>query len=134
MLNPKKIVYLVVHCSDTPDDTPLTARDIHQMHIGFGWNGVGYHRIIRRDGMVEAARPDYWVGAHVKGFNDVSLGVCLIGRYEFSSVQMDSLEALLKKWKWNYPNAQICGHRDFEYTDKTCPNFDVAVWCRTRGI
>ena len=34
MLNPKDIAYLVVHCSDTPDDAALTGRDIHQMHLG----------------------------------------------------------------------------------------------------
>ena len=134
MLDPQKIAHLVVHCSDTPDDIALTASDIHEMHIGFGWNGVGYHRIIRRDGMLEAARPDYWVGAHVRGFNEVSLGVCLIGQKEFTKAQMNALEALLITWKQNYPNAQICGHRDFKYTNKTCPNFDVATWCQTRGI
>ena len=37
MLDPQDIAYLVVHCSDTPDDAALTGRDIHQMHLGFGW-------------------------------------------------------------------------------------------------
>jgi len=134
MLDPQKIAFLVVHCSDTPDDTPLTARDIHNMHLGFGWDGVGYHRVITRDGKVESGRPDYWIGAHVKGFNEVSLGVCLIGRHAFSEAQLDALETVLTIWKQAYPDAQICGHRDFDYTDKTCPNFDVAAWCQARGL
>ena len=134
MLDPKQIAYLVVHCSDTADDDALTGRDIHQMHLGFGWDGVGYHRIICRDGVIEYGRPDYWVGAHVRGFNDVSLGVCLIGRDSFTDAQMQALETVLRNWKSSYPLAEIVGHCDFDYTNKTCPNFDVSVWCRKWGL
>ena len=134
MLNPQNIAYLVVHCSDTLDDAVLTGRDIHQMHLGFGWDGVGYHRVIGRDGLVEPGRPDYWIGAHVKGFNDVSLGVCLIGRHRFTYAQMLALETVLRDWQTTYPTAQIVGHYNFDYTEKTCPNFDVAAWCEERGL
>jgi hypothetical protein len=40
----------------------------------------------------------------------------------------------LRDWKTAYPAAEILGHCDFDYTDKTCPNFDVAVWCRKWGL
>ena len=129
-----EIKHLVVHCSDTPDDEPIGAREIHEMHLGFGWHGIGYHRVIRRDGTVETARPDYWKGAHVYGHNDISLGVCLIGRTTFTDAQLGALEALLRQWQSDYPTAVICGHRDFSYTDKTCPNFEVAAWCASRGL
>ena len=133
-LDPSAIRYLVVHCSDTPDDEPIGAREIHQMHLGFGWHGVGYHRVINRSGIVEAARPDYWQGAHVYGYNEISLGVCLIGRVHFTDQQFDSLETLLRQWQQSYPCAGIVGHRDFSDTDKTCPNFDVGQWCVSRGL
>ena len=80
MLHPADIRYLVVHCSDTPDENGLTARDIHAMHLGFGWDGAGYHAIITRDGICHSGRPEYWQGAHVKGRNHDSVGVCLIWR------------------------------------------------------
>ncbi len=128
MLNANNIQYLVVHCSDTPDDEPLTARDIHAMHLGFGWHGVGYHRVINRDGRVEQGRPDYWIGAHVYGHNEISLGVCLIGRNEFTDAQFQSLASVLSEWKKTHPNAQVVGHCDFDYTEKTCPNFDAKKW------
>ena len=134
MLKADNIRYLVVHCADTSDEQQLDARDIHRMHLGFGWHGVGYHRIICRDGSVQNGRPDFWIGAHVKGFNEVSLGVCLIGRNNFTSAQFNSLENLLREWKNDYPAAVICGHCDFDYTDKTCPNFDVAKWCQKIGL
>ncbi len=126
------IQLLVVHCSDTPDDESLRAHDIHAMHLGFGWDGIGYHRVIGRDGICEAGRPEYWRGAHVKGVNDCSLGVCLIGRQDFTTEQLDSLAALLKDWQRRYPKARVVGHRDAVKTHKTCPNFDAAAWWRER--
>ncbi len=132
MLEAENIRFLVVHCSDTPDDQALTAREIHTMHLGFGWHGVGYHRVINRDGLVEHGRPDYWIGAHVYGHNEESLGVCLIGRSEFTSAQFQALENVLDNWTRLYPDAEVVGHRDFEYTDKTCPNFDAKQWWASR--
>ena len=132
MLEINNVRYLVVHCSDTPDDEPLTARDIHAMHLGFGWHGVGYHRVINRDGVVEQGRPDYWIGAHVYGHNEESVGVCLIGRTDFTDSQFQSLESVLREWTKKYPNAEVVGHCDFDYTEKTCPNFDAKAWWRSR--
>jgi len=132
MLSFKNIKLLVVHCSDTEDKEKISAIDIHKMHLGFGWNGIGYHKIINRSGKIENGRPEYWVGAHVKGKNDISLGVCLIGKYKFTSKQFESLEKVLKKWKATYPNAKIIGHRDTGNTHKTCPNFDVKSWAKNK--
>ncbi len=130
MLINKKISLLIVHCSDTENTQNLSAADIHKMHLGFRWDGIGYHKIITRSGKVENGRPEYWIGAHVKGKNHVSLGVCLIGRDNFTKNQFISLERVLKKWKKEYPNAKIVGHRDVGNTQKTCPNFDVIKWSK----
>ena len=132
LLDPDAIDMLVVHCSDTPDDQPLCARDIQHMHLGFGWDGIGYHQVIRRDGTCEAGRPEYWRGAHARGANERSLSVCLIGRTSFTDAQMHSLGRLLDDWRSRYPGAQILGHRDAVETEKTCPNFDVGSWWTAR--
>ena len=129
-----KIKYLIVHCSDTPDDTHLCASDIHKLHLSFGWDGIGYHKVIKRNGEIENGRPEYWEGAHVKGINNVSLGVCLIGRNIFTNNQFLSLEKVLKTWKETYIDAEILGHRDSTKTKKTCPSFDVKKWCIKRRI
>lgn len=134
MLTPDAIRYLVVHCSDTPDDEALEIGDIHAMHLGFGWDGVGYHAVITRDGRIQPGRPECWTGAHVYGHNGESLGVCLIGRAAFTSAQMDALAGLLEAWRQRYPGAEIRGHCDFPSTDKTCPNFNAAAWAAERGI
>ena len=92
MLIEKDVSLLVVHCSDTANNENLSAIDIHKMHLGFGWDGIGYHKIINRSGKIENGRPEYWIGAHVKGKNDVSLGVCLIGKDNFTKNQFASLK------------------------------------------
>ena len=136
ILSPLNIKLLVVHCSDTPSylANKIDARYIHNMHLNFGWEGIGYHKVISRNGKVENGRPDYWIGAHVKGKNSISLGVCLIGQDKFTKKQFQSLERVLKNWKKLYPKAKILGHRDAHHTKKTCPNFDVAKWCKEKKI
>jgi len=93
------IQYLVVHCADTPDDRDIDAAEIHRWHTEERkWSGIGYHAVIKRDGTIENGRPIYWAGAHAKGHNSHSLGVCLIGRISFTPAQYTSLSGLLKKW------------------------------------
>jgi N-acetylmuramoyl-L-alanine amidase len=94
-----------------------------------GWDGIGYHAVIKRNGEIERGRPHYWIGAHVKGYNRGSLGICLIGRDEFTDDQMTALRELLLEWMDLYPLAEIIGHRDLD-PHRTCPNFDVRSWCR----
>ena len=134
MLISTNIKLLVVHCSDTDDREDLSALDIHKMHLNFGWDGIGYHKVICRSGKIENGRPEYWIGAHVKGKNNISLGVCLIGRDYFTEFQFSSLKEVLREWKFLYPEAKILGHRDTGNTSKTCPNFDVSVWCKDNNL
>jgi N-acetylmuramoyl-L-alanine amidase len=134
MLVKKEIKLLVVHCSDTKNSSNLDATDIHKMHLNFGWDGIGYHKIITRSGKIENGRPEYWIGAHVKGKNKISLGVCLIGRDNFTKKQFISLERVLKKWKSIYPSAKIVGHKDTGNTKKTCPNFNVKTWSQNKFL
>ena len=121
------IKFLVVHCSDTEFELHK-ARDIHNLHLNFGWEGIGYHKVIKRNGVVESGRPEYWVGAHVMGHNKYSLAVCLIGKNNFTKKQMHSLKKILLRWKKKYPFANVMGHRDFDNVKKTCPNFNVKDW------
>ena len=62
ILNKSNIKYLVVHCSDTENET--TSIDIHKLHLEFGWDGIGYHKIIERNGDIMNGRPSYWIGVH----------------------------------------------------------------------
>jgi hypothetical protein len=134
----RKIEYLVVHCSATPNGRKDTAADIHRWHQKRGWTGIGYNAVVETDGSLIQGRPDYWQGAHVRDFdengegdNSDSLGICLIGTDEFNDAQMRSLEGWLLYKTLQYPDAQVVGHRNLD-ARKTCPNFDVPAWWASR--
>lgn len=134
----KEVKYLVVHCAATPPSMDIGAKEIRQWHLKRGWADIGYHRIIRRDGTIEEGRPEHVAGAHVRGFNRVSLAVCLVGGVDdenkpednFTKEQFSSLKSLLDQWAEKYPEAEIRGHRDFPGVKKACPSFDVKKWIK----
>jgi N-acetylmuramoyl-L-alanine amidase len=132
----KSIEYIAIHCSATQAKSKLTAKDIDLMHRKRGWFSIGYHYVIRRDGVVEDGRPMPKMGAHVSGYNDVAVGVCLVGGVDanlkpennFTAWQMASLAELVIKLKKEYPDAVVQGHRDFPNVAKACPCFEVKEW------
>lgn len=66
----------IIHCSDS---TFGDVAEIRRWHIARGFNDVGYHFVIRRDGEVEMGRTLETIGAHCKGHNTNSIGTCLVG-------------------------------------------------------
>lgn len=124
---------IIIHCAATPNGRAHDADDIHRWHQERGWDGIGYHYVIRLDGHTENGRPNYWTGAHVGGNNQDTLGICLIGTDSFSIEQHKALAELLEYLREVYPDAIIRGHRDYD-SGKTCPGFDVRDWAKDRGI
>src|SRR5574341_241084 len=139
---PRPIDTLIVHCADTPNGKPFTARDIDGWHRERGFertaaaraaqrpdlSSIGYHFVIRVDGTLEEGRGMEEVGAHAEGHNQRSIGVCLIGRDRFTRAQWDQLGALVEILQGLYPGLQVIGHREVNTTGKTCPGFDVQAW------
>ena len=123
---------IIIHCSATPEGIDLSAAKIDKWHRKRGWLMIGYHYVIKLDGSIELGRPHDMQGAHTKGQNDNSLGVCYIGGMDRdmkdskdtrTDNQKESLLLLLKTLKKIYPKAKIHGHRDF--AAKACPSFDA---------
>ena len=81
----RQIDKIIVHCSATPNDREVTVEDIDRWHKERGWYGCGYHIVIYRNGSIHMGRPLSKIGAHCKGRNTGSIGVCLIGNDEFTS-------------------------------------------------
>lgn len=114
-------------------------QEIDRWHRERGWNGIGYHYVIRRDGRLENGRSLKEAGAHCKGHNKDSIGICLVGGIkdstknepvnDYTDKQWETLKSIVLELKAKYPNARIVGHCDYE-PKKTCPNFDVKEWAK----
>lgn len=135
-LTSDKVKYIAIHCSASQAKANLTVDDIRKMHLKRGMKDIGYHYVITRDGKVQQGRRLDQVGAHVMGFNSVSLGICMVGGIDskgkgednFTVDQYVALAELLIELKKTYPKAIVQGHRDFPNVAKECPCFDVKRW------
>jgi N-acetyl-anhydromuramyl-L-alanine amidase AmpD len=114
----------------------IGAGTIERWHNGRGFNGIGYHYVIRRNGAIEPGRPLSAIGAHVRDYNSRSVGICLVGGVDsenqpennFTDAQFETLQIIVELLGVIYPTALILGHRDFRDVDKACPSFDVREW------
>ncbi len=81
----------VIHHTASHD----VSRDtIDKWHKERGWDGIGYHYVIRKDGSIEIGRNRNITGAHAKGRNN-RLGIALTGYDEFTPEQIESLTEFL---------------------------------------
>jgi hypothetical protein len=119
---------VIVHCSNSDDKDADRIDVIRKWHLLRGWDDVGYHFFIRKDGTIEAGRPLTQYGAHCIGQNSTSIGVCLSGKEDFGHEQFFALgsiyQVLCIELNKDLP---IYPHRDFN-ANKTCPNFDLNMF------
>jgi N-acetylmuramoyl-L-alanine amidase len=116
----RKITKHIIHCSDSPTGD---VTEIRKWHLARGWNDVGYHYIIRRDGEIEVGRTLDVIGAHCEGQNSISVGTCLVGRDVFTAKQFESLRRIHTMLQALFPG--IGPHPHNEFANKRCPCFDV---------
>lgn len=123
---------IIIHCSATREGRDYTVADITRWHKQRGFNTIGYHYVIYRDGSLNLGRDVNLVGAHCTNHNAHSIGVCYIGGCKLDGIspkdtrtdaQKTTLVNLLKELRRKYPYARIHGHRDF--ANKACPSFDA---------
>jgi N-acetylmuramoyl-L-alanine amidase len=115
---------------------------------GRGWQDIGYHFVIRRNGVVEDGRDtdgdgDIFeeIGAHTVGYNANSIGICMVGgvakdgkttENNFTQEQWKALPRLLRAIRARFPAATIHGHREFAAKD--CPSFCVQTYLKENPL
>ena len=127
----RDIKEIIIHCAATPEGKNFTVKDIDVWHKARGFKGIGYHYVIYLDGSIHTGRPESEVGAHCKGHNKTSIGICYIGGIDKmgkpkdtrTQEQKEAFIKLLKDLKSKYPNAKIYNHNQF--ANKACPSFDA---------
>ncbi len=125
----RSITLIVIHCSAVKPDQLSSVAQIDSWHRDRGFKfGVGYHYVIRRDGSIEAGRPEWMIGAHCMNHNKYSIGVCYEGGLDArgqpadtrTAAQKATLRQLLTDLHRRYPRAVIVGHHDLN-PQKECP-------------
>lgn len=151
----KKLKYLVIHCTATPEGREVSAADIKRWHTsappsGRGWKQVGYTDMIHLDGRVERlvnnnedANVDPWeITNGAKGYNSVSRHIVYVGGVDANNVkkakdtrttsQKEAMKKYVLDFHKRFPDVKIIGHRDV--AAKACPSFDVKQWLESIGI
>lgn len=132
---------IFIHCSATLPSHEITVDTIRKWHVeDRGWSDIGYHYVITTDGEVHDGRPVEKKGAHVRGQNHDSIGICLIGGVDehwqpvanFTEAQWKTLARLVRILKAEYTGATVHGHNEF--SSKACPSFDVQDWLNQEVI
>lgn len=123
----RRIHCLIIHCSDSDIPAHDNIETIRKWHVEErGFTDVGYNYFVDKRGNVSPGRTEETVGAHCRGHNSGSIGICLSGRHDFTGDQFRALEALCRDIckRYDLEKTQILAHADLD-KNKTCPNFDV---------
>lgn len=113
---PEKIIFH--HCARNI----WSPEDINEYHKERGFIGIGYHFYIRKDGSIYKGRSEDAIGAHTKGENNNSIGICLEGNFENEDITKEQIESLsnLSIYIINkYEIKDMKGHRS--YAETLCP-------------
>ena len=135
---------IFIHCSATPNGKKYK-NILDQMwqwhHVERNWRKIGYHVVIDVDGTVSNVSHDRRlrglneVGAGVRGHNQGSIHICLVGTDRFNRVQFTKLEEQIRllRCTTDIPLHKVYGH--YEYNPKkTCPGMritDAVLFCAT---
>ena len=127
----RSIDKIIVHCSATREGQHVTMQQIRQWHLQRNFADIGYHYVIYLDGSVHKGRPLEKAGAHCKGQNAHSIGICYVGGLDRqgkpkdtrTAAQKAALLSLIRELRQRFPRATVHGHREF--ANKACPCFDA---------
>lgn len=125
----RPIQRLVVHHSASARET--TVEEISAWHAANPKIGsLAYHFLVLEDGTLRKGRPVETVGAHAKGHNLTSIGICVIGdntkpERAWLPVQIAVLKALVSLLQTFFPNSEVLGHKDLPGAKTECPGLNV---------
>ena len=129
----RQIKEIIVHCSATREGQDIPVETIKDWHVNSrGWSDIGYHFYIDINGNINKGRDIAKIGAHCKGHNRYSIGLCYCGGVEAdgktpkdtrTSEQRKALVAVIRTLKAMYPEAIVYSHNEF--ANKACPSFDA---------
>ncbi len=147
----RSIWHRVYHCSADQEGIDHPLKHYDKMHRKRGFRKFAYHFLIHLDGSIDIGRLLKEIGAHAKGKNLHSVGICYVGGLTRETIpgiipkpkdtrtvaQVHALRALDKALESMFPGSEAVGHRDLSVDlngdgvisknewMKDCPCFDV---------
>ena len=133
----RPIKQLIIHHSASSLDT--TAEMVARWHAARFKFGIGYHRIVEGDGTPKDGRKLQRQGAHAKGSNGDSIGICVVGNncnpdHRWTSAQDYALCELIWYFYKTWHDIRVVGHRDAPGAATLCPGVNMHDWCTDRGL
>ena len=121
----REVSKVFLHCSASDNPKHDNAATMNAWHKERGFNEIGYHFFIRKDGTIERGRDIEKVPAAQQGHNTGSIAICLHGLKKelFTSAQFSALKSLCQEINFEY-HGEVTFHGHKEVAAKDCPVFD----------
>lgn len=132
----RSINKIIVHHSAGLDHPGMNFFGIYDWHVNHNkWDDIGYHYVIESvEGkpIVVIGRPITKVGAHARGANTGSIGICLVGIEEFSTAMVFKFASMVEQLRevFNLPRKAVFGHCEVGTTKTECPSGKLMEWVR----
>lgn len=131
---------IIIHCTATEAEFPVTLETIDLWHKARGWKGCGYHFIIHQNGRIQTGRSIAEIGAHCHNHNAHSIGIVYVGGMRNGKPsdtrtfeQIESMVHLIEDLSKEFPTIiAVKGHN--EYSHKACPCFNVQTFCAVHNL
>ena len=118
----RQVDKVFIHCSASDHPEHDNVDTINRWHLERGWDGIGYHLVITKDGAIHPGRDLEKIPAAQKGHNTGSIAICLTGLRDFTIDQMGALAMLAMVINREYRGA-VSFHGHCEVANKLCPVF-----------
>jgi len=125
---------VAIHHSASLLESGETMPDVQDLHMDRNrWADVGYHFAIDRNGVVYEGRDIHVRGSSVGGYNTGTIGVVVMGNFEYDQpleVQLTVLQTLINWLATTYTLTHLAGHGEFN-AESVCPGKNMIPYLDT---
>lgn len=128
---------VAIHHSASLLSSNETMRDVQDLHMEANhWADVGYHYAIDKNGALYEGRDINVRGSSVAGFNTGTIGVVVMGNFEYDEpleLQLTVLQTLINWLTATYSLTHLAGHGEFN-PESVCPGKNMLPYLDTIAL